>query len=177
MEHTMNRIFQAFESLAWPEGTDMHEDKFNKEKLHAVLKSVDCLCDIEIVDEKSIRRAEAVPFFGWAACGTSLNRIDGHSQSDCLFRKNSLNILIENKIIREGKKEECNIKNAMVQTIEYLNLYNVSGAILLIFDDGRAKERNWDNSQEQRLINCLISEYPFCVVRIRRNEKTRVYFQ
>lgn len=75
MEYRMNRIFQAFEGLAWPEGTDMHEDKFNKEKLHTVLKSVDCLCDIEIVDEKSIRRAEAVPFFGWAACGTSLNRI------------------------------------------------------------------------------------------------------
>lgn len=49
-----------------------------------------------------------------------LIEFDGHSQSDCLFRKNSLTILIENKIIREGKKEECNIKNAMVQTIEYL---------------------------------------------------------
>ena len=116
----MNRIFQAFEGLAWQDGTDMHEDKFNKEKLHEVLKSVDCLSDIEIIDEKSIRRAEAIPFFRWAACGESLNRIDGHSQSDCLFRKNNLNILIENKIIRGGKKEECNIKNAMVQTIARL---------------------------------------------------------
>ena len=176
MELPMCKIFQAFEGLTWPDGTNLHEDKFNKTKLFDVLKSVSSLSDIEMIDEKDIRRDAAVPFFGWGAIGENQDKIDGHVKSDYSFKKNELNLLIENKIVRYGKKEEDNIKNALVQTIEYLNLYDVSGAILLIFDDGRAKQQDWDNRQEQRLIKCLTSEYPICVVRIRRGKSTCTYF-
>jgi hypothetical protein len=173
----MNQIFQAFTGLKWHGETNMHEDKFNADKLCHALSSVDYFSNIKIIDEKNKRRNKATPFFGWAACGSSLDRIDGNSKADFIFQKNDLNILIENKIIRDGKNEECNIKNALVQTIEYLNLYDVSGAIALIFDDGRAKERDWAGGQEEKLINCLTVEYPICIVRVRDGKKTCVYYK
>jgi hypothetical protein len=175
MELTIFNIFQAFKGLTWPDLIDLSEDKFNKNKLYNLLKSVPDLSDIEMINEKDIRRNAALPFFGWGASRENLDKIDAHVTSDLSFKKGEINLLIENKLVRDDKNEDS-IKNALVQTIEYLNLYNVSGAILLVFDDGRAKKREWENNPEEHLIKCLTSKYPFCVVRIRKDKRTCVYF-
>ena len=173
----MKDIFECFDQLNWTPSVELHEDKFNKDILLGLLKTVSCLTGIEHVEEHDRRNSEAVPFFGWGACGISCSQIDGHCKSDLIFRKDQLFLLIENKLIRNGKNEEYNIKNALVQTIEYLNLYKVAGAVLLIFDAGRAKDREWDGNKEEKLINCLNSEYPLCVVRIREGYDTKIYYK
>jgi hypothetical protein len=177
MENTVNNIYEEFKGLTWPDGTELPEDKFNKTRLRDILTSLQSLSNISEVNESSVRCESAFPFFGWGAKARRPNSITRHIKSDYLFTHNSTYLLIENKIIRDGKLEECNIKNALVQVIEYLNVYDVSGAILLVFDDGRAKERDWRSGQEEKLINCLTSAYPFCVVRVRRAKDTCIYYK
>ena len=83
-------------------------------------------------------------------------------------------MFIENKIIRRGR--ECDIKNALVQVIEYLNLYDVPVAALLIFDDGVGIGREWQQgTAEHTVIACLTERYPFCVARLRRGRDTCAY--
>lgn len=176
MGNTIKDIYECFKQLNWPSSIDLHEDKFNKDNLMELLRTSSCLMDIEHVEEKDFRNSEALPFFGWGACGKTFSQIDGQVKSDLIFKKDGVLLLVENKLIRDGKNEECNIKNALVQTIEYLNLYKVAGGILLIFDAGRARGREWVTNKEENLINCLISEYPLCVVRIREKYETKIYY-
>ena len=167
-------IFRAFHGLNWPNDTDLSEERFNKNKLPDLIKSLDSLSDISDEKEIDVRNKLAVPFFGWGANRKNSNIINGKVKSDYFFKEDAISLLIENKIVFE--KAECNIKNALVQTIEYLNLYKVVGAILLIFDDGCAKNREW-NKQEERLINCLTSEYPVGLVRVRKDKRTCIWFK
>lgn len=172
MENIVLNVFQAFNDTPWPDSTTLSENDFNKDVLPTILRSISFLSDIEIVEKKNFKnfiRNPVIPFFGWGATsrGNASQR-----PLDCMFQKYGVNFLVENKIIR-GNEYEC--ANGLVQTIGYLNLYDVSGAVLLIFDDGRAKHREW-NEQEERLIRCLTAEYPLCVVRIREGKETRIYF-
>jgi hypothetical protein len=174
MEELLRKIFICFQHIKWPNSIDEREDKFNKDKLLNLIKSITALSDIQLVQECGLRRKEALPFFGWGAVGDEKTQINGNVKSDLTFRKGEINLIIENKLICKGKEDY--IKNSLVQTVEYLNLYNVAAAILLIFDAGRAKDREWDNYPENTLIRCLTSNYPICVVRVRERDSTRIYY-
>jgi hypothetical protein len=141
-----------------------------------LLNSVRELNGVEAVSDRELRNNSATPFFGYRASETDPQVMSNRGGTDLLFRKDGINFFIENKLVRYGKNEECNIKNSFVQAIEYLNLYRVDAAIVFIFDAGRAKDREWDNSAEHKLIECLIVNYPICVVRIREKCPTKVYY-
>ncbi len=177
MNANLKPIFDCFVQLKWPASIDTTEPEFNKDLLLNLLKQMDCLSDLEHIDEKELRNPDALPLFGWGGCGKNFSKINGNVKSDLTFKKDGISILVENKLIRNGKNEECNIKNAIVQTIEYLNLYKVAGALLLIFDAGRAKDREWENSAEKKLLDSLLSNYPLCIVRIRKDCETKIYYE
>jgi len=95
-------------------------------------------------------------------------------QTDLLFSFGNHNFFVENKIVRN---RECDIKNSLVQGVEYLNLYDVSVGIVLIFDGGRGKNPEWEGGKEVVLINALTEAFPLCVVRVREHCETKIYFK
>jgi hypothetical protein len=168
-----NRLGNAFRAICWPNGSLPRETRFNKESLLSLLQRASDLASLEDVPEKGQRRENAKPFFGASALASNLSVVHWRSRTDLVAKWNGTFIFVENKIIRAAR--ECDIKNALVQAVEYLGLYNVSLAVVLVFDQGRAKDREWDtNSSEYALIACLARRYPILVVRVREGHNTCV---
>lgn len=162
--------------LRWPDVAIGNEVSFNRDALAPILRSTKGLADIEIVDQSKLRLSSALPFFGWGAY-TDSNRsekIHGKVRTDLTFTKGQCTFFVENKIVQNGR--ECDIKNALVQAVEYLNLYTVALGIVLIFDDGRGRNRAWRGHPEEGLIEVLTCAYPICVVRVCPNRSTETYY-
>jgi len=85
------------------------------------------------------------------------------------------NTVIEVKYTRNNN--ECDIKNGLSQVIEQAVCYEVSQAILLVIDAGRASHRKW-NAVEGKFIS-MFQQNPFGiklrVVRIIVNKKKVCY--
>lgn len=130
---------------------------------------------IEAAEEQTMRSSAARPFFGWGTCICTDDRvrISRKVKTDATFQLNGTKCFIENKIIQPGR--ECDIKNAIVQAIEYLNLYEVMLGALLILDAGKGSAADWRGHEEGRLLVTLTSEYPLCVVRVRERQATEVF--
>ncbi len=176
MMNRNHQLFDNFRGINWPSSIQISEDSFNKNDLLPLLNNVPELIGIEEVSESELRDNSSTPFFGYRASKDDPQVMSNRGGTDLLFRKDGINLFIENKLIRRGG-EECNIKNSFVQAVEYLNLYTVDAAIVMIFDAGRAKDREWEDSPaEHELIQCLTTQYPMCVVRIREKFQTRVYY-
>ncbi len=179
MNQVIQELFSALGRLNWPYSLGSNEVSFNQTSLFPMLASLQGLGgSIEAINQNRLRRVTARPFFGWGASGNNRMSIHGNVKTDLTFRFRDLYFYIENKILRPGNKNyrECDIKNSLVQIVEYLNLYDVSAGVLLIFDGSKGKSMDWNSNAEEVLINTLTSSYPMCVVRVRQNHQTRVYF-
>lgn len=173
MSSIIRKLFKSLQLLSWPADLGSNEDHFNRTRLLNLLNQLDGLGTIQVVNESDlIRRQNATPFFGWGKNKVS-NTISGHLKADLLFSFGDFNFFVENKIVTN---RECDIKNSLVQGIEYLNLYDVSVGIVLIFDSGRGKEQEWEEGKEAVLINALTKAFPLCVVRVREQFNTKIYF-
>ena len=176
MTNRVHQLFENFRGINWPSSIQIPENSFNKNDLLPLLNNVTELIGIEEVSESELRDNNSPPFFGYRASKRDPQVMSNRGGTDLLFKKDGINLFIENKLVRHSRNEECNIKNSFVQAVEYLNLYTVDASIVLIFDAGRAKDREWDDSPEHELIQCLTTKYPMCVVRIRENYLTKVYY-
>jgi len=170
------QVWRGLGRLRWPSGPIGKEVRFNLADLAPILRSAKGLENIQTVDKTNLRRSSAFPFFGWGAYTASngSEKIRGNVGTDLTFKKGPCTFFVENKIVKKGR--ECNIKNALGQAVEYLNLYTVTLGIVLIFDAGRGKDAEWRCRPEERLINVFTSAYPICVVRVRLNRHTETYY-
>ena len=173
LNSVISKLFKSLQLLSWPADLGANEDHFNRTRLFNLLNQLDGLGSIQVINESNrIRRQNATPFFGWGKNKLS-NTISGHLKTDLLFSFGDHNFFVENKIITN---RECDIKNSLIQGIEYLNVYHVSVGIVLIFDGGRGKEQEWEGGKEAVLINALTKAFPLCVVRVREQFNTKTYF-
>ena len=164
----------ALKGIPFPDTNLPDEPAFNRDGLLAAVKRAPDFLSLSPNPQRDCRRRDAVPFFGASAKKDNQSVIDGRSKTDLVFSWSGTRMFIENKIIRSGR--ECDIKNALVQVVEYLNLYDVPVAALLIFDEGRGSDREWQQgTAEHTVIACLTERYPFCVARLRRGKDTFVY--
>ena len=66
-------------------------------------------------------------------------------EPDFFSATNSIDAVIEVKLIKKGN--ECDIKNGLAQVIEQALCYNKKVAVLLVFDCGNAKDRDWNENE------------------------------
>lgn len=169
------RFLNNLKKIRWPERilSYSNETEFNKIELCKIFQTsfeIDC---IDTVDQLSVRKKDARPFFGWAA--TEKYTIHSMSKSDKVFKSCGINFVVENKIVKP--KLEWYINTSFVEGVGYLNLYDIDLLVVLIFDYGRGKYSEWDdNENELKLINIFISNYPMWIVRVRQNYSTKVYY-
>ena len=166
-------ICRAISGLRWPNVNIGSETHFNRENLEGILKSTSGFEDIQIVEQSTLRHSNALALFGWGAKTRNAN-ISRRVKTDMTFKKGQCDFFIENKLIKKGR--ECDIKNALVQAVEYLNVYVVDIGIVLLFDRGRGKDIDWGCHPEEKLVKALTSVYPLCIVRVRENQRTQAYY-
>jgi hypothetical protein len=175
-DETALLICRSLNGLRWPNGGIGTERKFNRACLTEIFHLTPGLEDIEVINQSTIRRSNASPFFGWGASSGSSGGaiVTGRVKTDQTYKKGPFVFFVENKLIKRCR--ECDVKNALVQAVEYLNLYDVDFGIVLLFDGGRGSNLEWQCRPEEKLIRTLISVYPICVVRVRENEPTISYY-
>jgi hypothetical protein len=170
-EKFLPALAEALAELRWPDFQLSDEDTFNRTRLPDYCRTVWRPAEMTVVEQSSLKRLRAGPFFGWGVSDEQPQR-GRRVEPDLTFKTGPNAFLVENKIIRE--RGECEIKNSLVQVVEYLWRYEVDAGILLILDEGRGASMDWHSGPEQRLIDAITVAYPICVARIRKNRATYI---
>ena len=156
-------VYKFLTKAKWPKDLPTTEEDFNKNQLKDYIKNI-LSGTWQLKNRKDYTKVE-MGLFGYGC------RSNPKHKADFLFSFGEKKYFVENKIIRVGK--ECNIKNGLVQAVEYLHLYcyKLLG-IYLVFDGGRGKGKDWDiSTPEYKLIHTITNAYEdMCVVRVRKLE-------
>jgi hypothetical protein len=116
----------------------------------------------------------AETFFSWESHPRIKTEYFGWPEDKPDFRpKNDHAMVIEVKYLKKGN--ECDVKNALAQTLLQAFGAHADHAMLVIFDRGRASSRVWNND-EDRIIQ-FFKQNPFgidlAVARIRLDEVSK----